>query len=740
MQQQVPVRNYVYFFVSVFALTIGWSYVKPRLFPEPPRPEVVWPFSRAPKADQASLVARLAAAPQPLDFATQLRLGPVSGKPAAPQWPYENTARAEQDKAIARTVAAALSPHPVAPAHVAAAVQLNDRVLARHGEANQPATTTILGGPGHHITAKLTNRGAGVRELILNNFPAADRYGLPELKDGQPVPVHLVNVPDGDPPAFAVFHYSAPDEDKLRPVDTLGKISWSIVKDDAPREVVYAADVPQFGVRLVKTFTLNPGDYHVGLSVRVERTGPGNGVRFRYQLAGGRGLPIEGEWYATTFRNAMVGLVSKTGTLYRLAADSATMSRAGGTDRFRRDDKRLLYAAVAVQYFTSAIAVDNLDAAGKPLPADKTGFVEYVRATTEDSPILAKPMFDDITVRAIAEPLDPVAGLPIEHRYVLYHGPVKVRQLERLPGDRGVSSELVDRYADTLQLATLTDYGSFGIWSDLIIKFTNLIHRLVGWLTAVFPSGIAIMLVTVVVRGLMFPISKRQAASMQKMQDKMQKVAPEMKEIEKKYKDDFMMKRQAQSELYRKHQINPMAGLGGCLMLFLQMPIFMGLYYALQESVFFRLDKFLWIRNLAAPDMMFWWGEATPWISRPIDMGGFFYLGPYFNLLPVVAAGLIFVQQKLSMPAEMSDEQRQQAAMMKYMTIFMAVMFYKVPAGLSLYFICSSVWGLVERKLVKKLIADEAARAPKAKAKEAEREPSRLAQWWEKVLREASKK
>jgi YidC/Oxa1 family membrane protein insertase len=201
-----------------------------------------------------------------------------------------------------------------------------------------------------------------------------------------------------------------------------------------------------------------------------------------------------------------------------------------------------------------------------------------------------------------------------------------------------------------------------------------------------------------------------------------------------------MMKQQAQRELYRKHNVNPAAGLGGCLMLFLQMPIFMGLYYALQESVFFRLDRFLWIRNLAAPDMLFWWGEKVPFLTQPDALGTFFYLGPFFNLLPIVGAGLIFVQQRLSMPKEMTDEQRQQAAIMKYMTGFMALMFYRVPAGLSLYFICSSLWGLGERKVVKMMIEHESAQAAKQKTKPVVREPGRLAQWWEKVLREASKK
>jgi len=83
------------------------------------------------------------------------------------------------------------------------------------------------------------------------------------------------------------------------------------------------------------------------------------------------------------------------------------------------------------------------------------------------------------------------------------------------------------------------------------------------------------------------------------------------------------------SKVMRAHGINPSAMFGGCLLLLAQMPIFMGLYYALQESVFFRLEPLTpwWIPNLAAPDMLIRWGEDIPWISDPPSLGGALYLG-----------------------------------------------------------------------------------------------------------------
>src|SRR5262249_15223977 len=231
----------------------------------------------------------------------------------------------------------------------------------------------------------------------------------------------------------------------------------------------------------------------------------------------------------------------------------------------------------------------------------------------------------------------------------------------------------------------LTDYqspgglGTFSSkigWTFLLIFFTNLMHRVLWFIYNVVPSyGICIILLTVLVRGLMFPLSRRQAMTSIKMQE----LAPGLKKLQQKFKDDPRARTEAMMALYRKHGVNP---LGSCWLLLLQMPIFMGLYYALQESVHFRLAGFLWMDNLAAPDMLFSWGEKIPWISRPEDYGGLLYLGPYFNLLPVLAVALMIVQQKMLMPPPADEQQAMQQKMMKYMMILFGLIFYKMPSGL----------------------------------------------------------
>lgn len=379
-----------------------------------------------------------------------------------------------------------------------------------------------------------------------------------------------------------------------------------------------------------------------------------------------------------------------------------------------------------------------------------------------------RPHRDDISVRGVSVPIELKAGDKVVHKYLLYNGPVKVDLLSQFSGDEGVDSDLVKRYND-LHLSTMTDYrsaGPFGwfaqkiMFTKLLIFFTWLMHQLFYYLQLVVLGnyGLSIILLTVVVRGLMFPISRKQA----QISVRMQELAPEMKKLQEKYKSDPQGKHQAMMELYRKHGVNP---LGGCLPLFLQLPIFLSLYYALQESIHFRLASFLWIDNLAAPDMLFPWGEGIPWLTDPDNIGSMLYLGPYLNLLPFFAVALMVVQQKLMTPPPADEQQAFQQKMMKWMMIFFGVLFYKVAAGLCIYFIASSLWGLAERRLLPKRRPMTSAAATSSgdskpptaapskpptpakgkqrggkKEKQTETAMSKVKSWWQDILKKAAEK
>jgi YidC/Oxa1 family membrane protein insertase len=400
-------------------------------------------------------------------------------------------------------------------------------------------------------------------------------------------------------------------------------------------------------------------------------------------------------------------------------------------------------------------------------------FYEPVRARKNDPSIRIAshvrrgrephPFSDDITVRAVSEPVELEHGQKKIHKFLLYHGPVKIRLLSQM-GAASPSDELVQRYADKLHLRRLTDYGNFSWWTDLLVWCTNLMHSLLYCLhkvvSFVLPNylsyGLSIILLTVVVRGVMFPISRKQAYLSMRMQE----LAPELKKLQEKYKTDPKGKNEAVMELYRKHHVHP---LGGCLPLLLQLPIFMGLYYTLQESVHFRLQPFLWIQSLAAPDMTLHWGEGIPIISDPDNQSGslfsMLYLGPYFNILPIFAVALMLVQQKMLTPPPTDEQQEMNQKVMKYMMIVIGVMFYKVAAGLCLYFIASSLWGVAERKLLPKkkgapalVVTTSGGKPPPGAQPRKQRGAARkeiqkpdgaiqkLKDWWADLLEQARKK
>ena len=202
-------------------------------------------------------------------------------------------------------------------------------------------------------------------------------------------------------------------------------------------------------------------------------------------------------------------------------------------------------------------------------------------------------------------------------------------------------------------------------------------------------------MLTVLVRSIMIPISRKAAINAQMMQA----LQPKMKEIADKYKDNMEKRSQAQRDLFKRHNYNPF---GGCLLMFFQLPIFIGLYRGLSVDIALRDQPLLpgmgWCSNLAAPDQLFYWGDWMPQFLGS-ETG---FLGPYFNLLPMFTIVLFLMQQKLFTPPPTDDQQRMMQKMMTFMMFFMGILFFKVPSALCLYFITSSLWGIIERKMLPK--------------------------------------
>ncbi len=247
--------------------------------------------------------------------------------------------------------------------------------------------------------------------------------------------------------------------------------------------------------------------------------------------------------------------------------------------------------------------------------------------------------------------------------------------------------ELLEQY----KLDDTRTFGWFAIFSKPLIWLLHLLYKL----TFSWSYGVAIVLLTFIVRLCMVPISRKAALNAQMMQY----LAPQMKELQEKHKEDPRKFFQARQELCARYNYKP---LGGCLLMFVQLPIFLGLYRGLSVDVALRdaplFPGLNWCTNLGGPDKLFEWQS---WM--PSFLGGETgFLGPYFNLLPIAAIVLMFIQQKMFMPPATDDQSAIAQKMMKYMMLVFGFIFFKVAAGLCLYFITSSAWSVVERKMLPK--------------------------------------
>lgn len=255
---------------------------------------------------------------------------------------------------------------------------------------------------------------------------------------------------------------------------------------------------------------------------------------------------------------------------------------------------------------------------------------------------------------------------------------------------------------ETRGLGRSIEYGWFGWVAKPLSFILHFFHSLVG------NYGIAIVMLTLLVRSLLFPFTRKAMINSQRMQERMKVLQPEMKKINDKYKDNMEKRAKAMQELYAKHNFNPAENLAGCLPMFFQLPVFMGLYRCLSVDISLRQEPLIqgiaWCSNLAGPDMF---AEWSSWMPDFIAGKGNGWLGPYFNILPICTVVLFIVQQHFLMPKATDEQTRMTQNMMKVMTVFMGVLFFKVPSGLCIYFITSSIWSLFERQLIKRNTAND---------------------------------
>lgn len=466
------------------------------------------------------------------------------------------------------------------------------------------------------------------------------------------------------------------------------------------------------GAELVEARDLENSGYVLDFDLKVKNLGQQN-QNLQYTLQGPVGLPLENKKNTRIHRNFKMRYIdadgdldstSKTGAALVKDIDAAieeakengsNLNDAEANLELDRLGNPIKYIGIDVQYF-AALLLPNSD-------QKEEQYTEYAL------PFLTqragkKGIDSDLSLTLISKSVDLAPNQELAHSYTLFAGPKRQELLEPLgAGD-------------------VIEFGWFGVVSKVMLGVLTFLHDYLA-----FPYGVAIICLTILVRSMMFPVTWKQTKGAQKMKE----LQPKIAELKKKYAKDKEKFARAQMELFSQHNYNPLAG---CLPLFIQLPIFIGLYQSLSNAVDLRLAPFLWFDNLAAPDAL---------IKMPWDV---FFLGEYFNLLPILTVFLFIAQQKLTMPPPTDEQQAMQQKMMSYFSVFIGFMFYHVPAGLCIYFIASSLWGLGERKLLDRLKAkapavdlDDASpvSAGSKKIEKQQQNPKKKPGFWDKLLNAA---
>ncbi len=223
-------------------------------------------------------------------------------------------------------------------------------------------------------------------------------------------------------------------------------------------------------------------------------------------------------------------------------------------------------------------------------------------------------------------------------------------------------------------------------WGGPIIKpFSIALHWLLEFFYRLIPNyGVVIIVISLVIKLVTFPLTQKSYSSMKRMQ----LLQPKIKDLQEKYKNNKEALQQKTMELYKEEKVNPM---GGCLPMLLQLPLLYGLFIVFRTAIEFRGAPFmLWMKDLSAPDALFNFGMSIP------------LLGTEFNVLPILMTVLMVIQQKMTGTGTATTPQQaqQQKMMLWLMPAMMFFLFYQFPSGLVLYYLLFNGLTILQQKYI----------------------------------------
>lgn len=558
-------------------------------------------------------------------------------------WSSKEAAKQAVERARLAEIAAANAPPATDPKNATTAPAATKSATGEETTAVAPpaeAKESILENEG--LKLHLTTRGAGIRIAELRDHK---RY----LEGDE-----LITINRTASNGVAVISEGP---------GLFDETNWEFVSQDAA-SATYKTTTPA-GFELTKTFTLPSGEEYDSHEVLMEMTVRNAGetpLNFanRYLYTGSAAPLHLNEW------SMQIGMywMNKSGKFEYETVDyfgGKKVMGVFGKNEIPSDSfgvETLDWAGVNDQFFTTMIRAEE------PYSTKIWGSRFPVVVEDDEAASLKKRMFAaEMGVGLPDLTLNP--GDQQTLRYSIYLGPKEFSRLKGLGEDR----EEVMHYDAIPIFGFLFGWAIKPLASWLIMGLVAL-NGLVG------NFGISIIIVTILIRLLIWPVYAKSARSMKRMS----KLTPLMKEIKEKYADDPQKVNQETMKLYQTYGINP---LGGCLPMFIQLPVFLAFYRMLWSAVELRHESFLWVDDLSMPDYLF----TIPGLEIP------------FNLLPILMGLTSFIQ--IAITPKTGDKTQQMIFM--FMPLIFLVICYNFAAALALYWTTSNAFSILQTWLMNKM-------------------------------------
>jgi YidC/Oxa1 family membrane protein insertase len=504
--------------------------------------------------------------------------------------------------------------------------------------------------------------------------------------------------------------------------------SWSLdtlvwaVAEQSPERVAFTTTLGSGEpggelLRLTKRFALRPGKPVVELDLVIENVS-GTPLRARVEQDGPLGVGEENEQYdmrrLLTAQRGSKGVELNRARQHEELRKAAADPNVGYLALSQPEDGPVVWTALANKYFAVFTRPVPLAGGDPDYVAVVNGLVAAPHVTAAPNDLKAR---GDLLARFVTKPTAVPPGGQARFPFEIYAGPKDAENAGAADPAYGDPQKL---YYQVVKSADITCFCGFLWLEELMLWLLDKIQL------AVRNYGIAIIILVVIVRSLLHPLSVWQQKSMFRTQEAMARVQPKLNAIKTKFPNDKVKQNQETMKLFHDEGVNPAGGFVSLLPMFLQMPILVALWSGLNTDIHLRHAPFdgWWIVDLSAPDALL---RFDPPVTVPI-IGWLPLIGSVFsgitslNLLPLLLALVMWLQQKY-MPKPQSaarqpaapgpggmsaeDQLRQQKIMMYMMVVLFPLMFYKMPSGLNLYWFASNIFGIAESLIIRKQINEE---------------------------------